>query len=151
MERLRHSWALQATLGSACATRPWRDCATRFKFFKGGRLLHTECAYCGQVDSYEHLVSCVNIGPPPGEPEELVEYLVELTDRAYNVNPGYPRQLAEGGGAELELIPSEEGDGSDSGQIHREVEDDTLQPFDVEAFLSGLPEEPLDCAEVIEI
>ena len=61
LARLHHSRALQATPRSVV-------CATRFKYFSGGSLLETECASCGQVDSSSHLVSCVNIGPPPESP-----------------------------------------------------------------------------------
>ena len=86
MLRLRHSRVLQVTFGSVV-------CATRFKFFRCGTLLPTECQYCGQVDSFAHLVSCVNIGAPPQDRGALVDYLVELTGRAYNVNPGMPHPV----------------------------------------------------------
>ena len=100
MNELSRSRVLQATFASIV-------CATRFKFFQGDSLLHTECGYCGQIDSFSHLISCVNIGEPPQGSADLVGYLAELADRAYNVNPGLPRPILEGGGAELELVPSE--------------------------------------------
>ena len=133
MARLNHSRALQSTLGSIV-------CATRFKYFQGARLLQTECAYCGQVDSFTHLLSCVNIGQPPRDSEELVGFLVELADRAYNVNPGNPRPVREGGGVELELVPSEDEVDANGGAGWLEVEDDTVEPFDVQRFFDDLPE-----------
>ena len=80
-------------------------CATRFNLFQGGCLLQTERPYCGQADSFLRLVSCVKIGPPSNEPGALVDYLAELADPAYNVNPGIPRPIREGRGVELELTP----------------------------------------------
>ena len=132
MERLRHSRPLQVTLGSIV-------CATRFKFFQGSRLLPTECAYCGQIDSLDHLISCVNIGVLPKNSDMLVSYLVELVDRAYNVNPGYPRPIRDGEAAELELRFS---DGAESAGSQEEgwleMEDDTEVPFNVSGLLDGL-------------
>ena len=125
-------------------------CATRFKFFQGSRLLGTECAYCGQVDSFAHLLSCVNIGPPPAEPDALVEYLAELADRAYNVNPGHPRPIKEGGGIELELNPSDDDGSDEDGAGWLEVEDDTHEPFDVERFVADLPTELSPSVELFQ-
>ena len=97
---LRRSRASQTTAASIV-------CATRFKFFQGEGLLRTEYGYFGQIDSSPHLISCVNIGDPSQGPAALVGYLAELADRAYYVNPGLHRPVLEGGGAELELAPSE--------------------------------------------
>ena len=97
LQELSHTRALQTTFCSIV-------CATRFKFFCKGALLPTICQYCGERDSLDHLLKCVNMGEPPlHDEDDLVLYLAELSRRAYNVNPGYPVPLLQGDGVEISL------------------------------------------------
>ena len=123
---MRHSRALQSTFRSIV-------CATRFKYFEKGGLLPAQCQYCGCKDRYKHLVECVNIGKHPGEPEELVEYLVELTSRAYNVNPNLPAPQRRGEGEEEELMLLEED--ADAEDEILGFEDDVMAPFNERLLL----------------
>ena len=98
MERLQHSRVLQATISSIV-------CATRFKYFEGSVLLPVECQYCGQIDNFQHVISCTNMGPPPTNRDLLVDYLAELASRARNVNPNRPIPFRRGESMELALDP----------------------------------------------
>ena len=82
-KELRHSRVSEATLASVI----W---AARFKYVQGNTLLPTECTYCGQIGSFLHLLSCVSMGRLPKTDEELVAFLAELADRAYNANKASP-------------------------------------------------------------
>ena len=111
LAELSYSRALQATFCSII-------CATRFKYCHKGRLLPTVCQYCGSVDSLEHLMACVRIGPmPPHDSSEegienRVRFLVELAVRAHNVNPGYPVPCNMEDVGEVELFPQTESEES---------------------------------------
>ena len=101
-------------------------------------MLHpTICQYCGQADSYQHLVSCVNIGGHPQEQDRLVEYLAELASRAYNINPNRPIPISEGADAEIELLPVGGDAESVAGSLDLDFEDDTFLPFDEGTLLAG--------------
>ena len=126
LEGLKHSRALLSTFCSII-------CATRFKYFEHGTLLPVICRYCGQIDSYRHLVSCVNIGPHPDGRDQLVEYLVELSKRAYNVNPNLPVPLREGEAGEIEMVDSDAVSEEDLHELW--FEDDTELPFDERGLL----------------
>ena len=84
-EKLEQNRALQVTLSSIL-------CTTRFKFYESGALLKTTCARCGGEDSFLHLVRCVGLSAPMPtiDPDNIIEFLVELTNRAHQMNPGLP-------------------------------------------------------------
>ena len=121
LRRLSANRALQSTLRSVL-------CATRFKYFHKGGLLRTVCQYCGQLDSLPHLLSCVNMGPHPEDPQVLAEYIVELARRAYNVNPKLPVPCWEGDSAEMEIEVV--GTGTDDEELQLEFEQDANENFD---------------------
>ena len=63
------------------------------------------------MDRYTHLISRVNIGPNRTDGDFLVEYRVELTERAYNVDPNLPGPLSRGEACEIYLSPLRLGTG----------------------------------------
>ena len=91
---------------------------TRFVCHKGV-LLATVRQYCGSVDSFEHLMACGRIGEIPRRDasEEgiatKVQFLVKLTDRAYNVNAGYPVPCNMEDIGEVELYPQSDSEESE--------------------------------------
>ena len=68
-------------------------CATRFKYYKAGGLLKTTCLKCGSEDGYTHLVRCAGTVEPTLslDPESIIDFLVELSKRALQINPGLPK------------------------------------------------------------
>ena len=136
LDQLRRSRAPQATFCRIV-------CATRLKFFEWGALVPTICQFCEQIDSLDHLISCVNIGKPLKDTDQLVLYLAELASRAYNVNPNMPVPHRAGSDADIELFPSE-GDGESEGEdLDLDFEDDAIQQLDESALL-GLQGETVD-------
>ena len=71
----------------------------------------------------------------------LVDHLVELAERAYNVNPGRPVPMQTEGGAEMGLEPTEDENDGEKGEGWLGMEDDALVAFDEAQFLLDLPEE----------
>ena len=144
MKGLRRSRALQAAFGSSV-------CATRFKYFQAERLLPTECQYCGHIDSFPHLIRCVNIGKPPTAPDALVEYLIGLAGRANNINPGMPRPVREGWCIEMDLWPPDNEESELPDNLVLEMQDDALSRFDDEQFQRALPEREPPTVELGEL
>ena len=68
-------------------------CTTRFKYFEAGKLLKTTCLACGLEDSFTHLVQCTGMRMPSlsMDPENVINFLVELSGRALKINAGLPR------------------------------------------------------------
>ena len=77
--------------------------------------------------------------PPKGR-DGRVGFFADLADRAHDKNRGLPKPIKEGGGAELELQPPEDG-ASDEGEGAILEMEDTLTRFDGELSLNGLPGE----------
>ena len=72
--------------------------------------------------------------PSQGTAEERVAYLVELTEREYNVNPSLPVPLAPPGEAELPYFDFSESRG-DADRQELQVKDDTKGPMDYGTLL----------------
>ena len=121
LEALSHSRALQATFCSVI-------CATRFKYFRQGALLPTVCHYCGGMDSLAHLQRCVNIGDMPlgTDDESKIHYLVELTKRACNVNPGLPEPFVPDEEVDL-TFPQQSDSEGDGDPLELAFEDDAME------------------------
>ena len=85
LARLEHDRAKQVVLCSIL-------CATRFKYYEGGDLLNTSCAKCGKEDNFKHLLKCADLtAPAPRKnPEETINFLVELASRAQQIHNGIP-------------------------------------------------------------
>ena len=72
-------------------------CTTRFKYYAKEGLLETQCLKCGEIDSFEHLVECAGLVVPPltKDTEPMVDFLIALTRKAYQINPGLPIPIAQ--------------------------------------------------------
>ena len=97
LERLEYSRAKQVVLCSIL-------CTTRFKYYESQGLLRTTCLKCGALDSFHHLVQCaaLTIPTPSQDTDHMVDFLVRLTNEAYQINPGLPRPRGIHDGEERE-------------------------------------------------
>ena len=113
LRRLSANRALQSTLRSVLR-------AARFRYFHKGELLSTLCQYCGRLDSLQHPIRCVNVGPHREHGQGVTKSLADLARRAYNVNPKLPTPCWMDDSAEIDLGYIE-GGSEDTGP---EVEED---------------------------
>ena len=71
----------------------------------------------------------------------LVDFLTELTKRAYNVNPMYPAPMVPGDGLEVHLMQHSDSGGEEEdaggGVPSLDFEDDEEQPLDLIALAEG--------------
>ena len=88
---------VKRTLKSLQAHRPAQValgslvCATRFKYYDAeGQLLQVRCPFCGERDSFKHLLECRQVSIPPQDRELLIEFLRKLALRLVTKNPGRP-------------------------------------------------------------
>ena len=110
-------------------------CATRSKTIApDGGLLEVECAKCGGVDSFEHLLECMKMGPLPkaNDEEGVVDFLVRLARAATEHAPLWPVAVES---AEVEMEACELLlEGWDIGRDSERVFSASEEPFDALSF-----------------
>ena len=66
--------------------------ATRFKAVKEGKLRHTECPRCKEIDSWEHCMQCY--GVEPGNRHEQNRWLQHIEEMMENITTDTPAAYA---------------------------------------------------------